>query len=195
MFVLETAYKAISLTVMTISVLVYTTAPWWKHIVEPDYQYGYLYLGGLLTFSATMSNLTLLTMLGKLHERPGIIILAGLAAGGLNVLLAAMWMSPPYNWHVNGAARAAGMGIYFGGGLVLLVYLLAARVRLADSTYFILATPILLMLPALWVAIAWAVILPICVLSGWVFQPRERLVLLSAAKRGLRSTRRLVPWP
>jgi hypothetical protein len=87
------------------------------------------------------------------------------------------------------------MGIYFGGGLVLLVYLLAARVRLADSTYFILATPILLMLPALWVAIAWAVILPICVLSGWVFQPRERLVLLSAAKRGLRSTRRLVPWP
>ncbi len=195
MFVLETAYKAISLTVMTVSVLVYTTAPWWKHIVDPDYQYGYLYLSGLLTFSATMSNLTLLTMLGKLHERPGIIVLAGLAAGGLNVLLAAIWMSPPYSWHVNGAARAAGMGIYFGGGLVLLVYLLAARVRLADSTYFILATPILLMLPALWAAIAWAIILPACVLTGWVFSPRERLVLLSAAKRGLRSTRRLVPWP
>lgn len=194
MFVLETAYKALSLTIMTISVLIYATAPWWKDMVDPAFRYGYVYLPGLLTFSATMSNLTLLTMLGKLHERPSIIVLAALAAGGLNVLLAVLWMSPPYEWHVNGAARAAGLGMYFGGGLVMLVYLLAARVRLSDSTYFIIATPILLMLPAVWVGVAWGIILPVILLSNWVFGPREKNVLLSVIYRGMAGVGRLVPW-
>jgi hypothetical protein len=194
MFVLETAYKAVSLTIMTFSVLLYVTAPWWSHVVEPAYRYGYLYLPGLLTFSVTMSNLTLLTILAKLHERPGVIALAGLAAAGLNVILAAMWMSPPYSWHVNGAARAAGVGIYFGGGLVMFVYLLAARVRLSDSTYFVLATPILLMLPPLWAGIVWAAILPACVLTGWVFNRRERTALLYTACKGWHAAERTLPW-
>ncbi|NBB95368.1 MAG: oligosaccharide flippase family protein [Planctomycetes bacterium] len=194
MFVLETAYKALSLAVMTFSVLLYVTAPWWRQIVDPAYRYGYLYLPGLLTFSVAVSNMTLLTILAKLHERPGIIAIAGLAACSLNVLLAAMWMSPPYSWHVNGAARAAGVGMYFGGGLVLLVYLLAARVRLSDSTYFILATPVLLMLPALWVGVAWPLILAVCLLTGWVFDRHEREVLGRSMHRLGAAMGRLVPW-
>jgi O-antigen/teichoic acid export membrane protein len=190
MFVLETSYKALSLTIMTFTVLLYITAPWWQHMVSPEYRYGIVYLPGLLTFSVMMSNMTLLTILAKLHERPGVIVLAGLAACALNAILAAMWMSGPYSWHVNGAARAAGVGMYFGGGLVLLVYLLATRVEISDSTYFVLATPILLMLPALWVSVVWSIILCLALLTSLVFKPNERAVLWLAIHRTLRALRR-----
>ena len=183
MFVLETAFKAVALVVMTFSVILYVASPVWVKILGEQYRYGYLYLSGLLTFFVTMSNFALLTILAKLHERPAVISLAAFAGAGLNAILAILWM-PDSVWGVVGAAKAAGVGMFFGGGLVVLVYLLASQVRLHDSTYFILGMPILLMLPPEVIGPLWVLILPLCLLSRWCFDARQAAALKNTLKRG-----------
>jgi O-antigen/teichoic acid export membrane protein len=191
MFVFETSYKAIGLATMSLTVLIYITSPWWSQILDVRYQVGRYYLPGLLTFFMTICNLSLLVVLTKLHERPGVIALAALAGAAANVILAALWMPV---WGEVGAARAAGVGIYFGGGLVMLVYLLASNTRLQDSTYFILGTPILLLLPRWIIGPLWAVVLPVCLFSSWVFNARQRNALAHTARRSWHAFMELRPW-
>jgi O-antigen/teichoic acid export membrane protein len=187
MYVLETAYKAIAVCVMTLSVLLYITSPFWRDVVAAPYRYGSAYIPGLLTFFITFSNLSLLTMLAKLHRQPVVIALAALAGMALNVVLALLWMPA---WSVNGAARAAGVGMFFGAGLVTLIYLLRTRTRLQDSTYFVLATPLLLLLPIRICGPAWAVVLLVAFFSPWVFTRRQKRTLAASAGGILRSWRR-----
>ncbi len=191
MFVLETAYKSATLVMMTLAMLIYVASPQWIRILAEDYQYGFFYVSGLLTFYMTVCNMTLLTILAKLHERPIVIALAALAGGGMIAILAALWMPC---WGEVGAARAAGVGMYFGGGMVTLVYLLSSRTRLHDSTYFVFGTPVLLLLPAHVVAPLWAVMLSVCVFSSWVFTPRQKRILRETMSKGWASFKRVHIW-
>lgn len=191
MFMLETSYKAIALTIMTFTVLLYTTSPWWIRILAPDYRYGLDYLSGLLTFYLAVSHLTMLTIPARLHEKPIIIAVGALAGAAANVALALFWMP---DWGEVGAARGAGVGMFFGGGFVMLVYLLYSKTRLHDSTYFVLGMPVLLLLPPRAMGILWAVLLPVCVFSPWVFDEKQKTVLLSTLQKGLNDVKRFLPW-
>ncbi|MBN1555190.1 MAG: hypothetical protein JXA11_10630 [Phycisphaerae bacterium] len=196
MFMLETSYKAIALTIMTFSVLLYTTSHWWIQILSPEYRYGLDYLSGLLTFYLTVSNLTMLTIPAKLHEKPIVIGIGALAGAVANIGLAVLWM-PMWGdvvWGEVGAARAAGVGMFFGGGFVMLIYLLISKTRLSDSTYFVLGTPVLLLLPTHLIGMVWAVVLPVSVFSPWIFDVQQKTILLDRLKRGLDSLKRLLPW-
>ncbi len=190
MFVLETSYKAICLTVMTLTIVLYVTSPFWIKILDTRYQIGD-YLSGLLTFFVMVSNMTLLTVMAKLHERPVVIVLAALAGATLNVILALLWMPI---WGEVGAARAAGVGMLLGGGVVMLVYILSSDTRLHNSTYFVLMTPVLLLLPTYVVGPLWAIILPVCVFSSWVFDRKQKRVLRYSTRRAWNSFRRMVSW-
>jgi O-antigen/teichoic acid export membrane protein len=191
MFMLETSYKAVALTIITFSVLLYTTSHWWIYILAPKYRHGFHYISGLLTFFLTISNLTMLAIPARLHERP-IVIAIGATAGAIaNGVLAALWMPA---WGEVGAARAAGVGMFFGGGLVMLVYLLVSKTRFSDGTYFVLGTPVLLLLPTYIIGPLWAVILPVCVFSPWVFDAKQKRVLASTLRNGMDSLKRTLPW-
>jgi O-antigen/teichoic acid export membrane protein len=192
-FVLETAYKAVSLTLITLSVVLYVTAPLWIRMLHVEYQYSRFYLSGMLTFFVTVSNMTLLTILAKLHERPGIISIAALAGAAFNAVLAAWWMGP-MGWHVVGAARAAGVGMFFGGGIVTFVYVQALGTRLHKGAYFVMAAPALLLLPA-WVAgPLWAAVLAVCALTPWMFTERQRKVLRYSLANAWRQFRGVLAW-
>jgi hypothetical protein len=69
-------------------------------------------LGPLLMFFQVLSNLSLVMILSRLHERPIVIALCALAGGAVNALLAYAWLEGG----TLGAARAAGVGLYLGGG-------------------------------------------------------------------------------
>lgn len=190
-YTLETAFKAITLVVMTLTVVLYVAAPIWVRILQVEYRCGYYCLPGLLMFFMAISNLTILGIPAKLHERPIVIALAGLAGGGLNALLASMWMP---SLGIVGAAQAAGVGMYFGGGLVMLVYLQASNTRLHDSTYFLLATPALLLLPSYVVGPVWILMLTVCIFSPWFFDVGQKQLLRNSATKLADSARRILPW-
>ena len=117
---------------------------------------------------------------------------SGPTAGAIaNAVLAALLMPA---WGEVGAARAAGVGMFFGGGLVMLIYLLASNTRLHDSTYFVLATPVLLLLPTWVIGPLWALILPVCVFSPWVFDAKQKKVLSSKMQNALEIANRYRPW-
>lgn len=186
MFTLETTYKAVALAIMTFTVLLYSSSPWWIRILAPEYRHGFHYLSGLLTFYLTTSNLTLLAIPARLHEKPIAIALGALAGSVANIVLASWWMP---DWGEVGAARAAGVGMFFGGGFVMLTYLLLSGTRFDDSTYFMLGTPALLLLPTWAVGAVWAILLPICVFSPWVFNLRQKEVLSAVLRRYLHAVK------
>jgi len=178
-FVMETAYKAICLVIMTLTVAVYITSPLWVRILPPSYREGIVLLGGQLMFFQVISNLALMTMIAKLQERPSMIALAALAGGAANAVLAIWWMAghsaaEAAAW----AAWAAGVGLYVGGGVVTLAYFLIARVKLSGGTWILLACPALLLL-GYWAAAVWAVVLAVALLTPLVFEPRQQRLLAS----------------
>ncbi|RKY27591.1 MAG: hypothetical protein DRP83_02100 [Planctomycetota bacterium] len=190
-YTLETAFKVVTLVVMTLTVLLYVTAPIWIRVLQVEYRAGYYCLPGLLMFFMAVSNLTILGIPAKLHERPIVIAIAGLVGGGLNALLALLWM-PQFD--IVGAARAAGVGMYFGGGVVMLVYLLISKTRLHDSTYFLLATPALLLLPSFVVGPIWILLLTACIFSPWFFDAGQKRLLRSSVRKLWQTARRFLPW-
>lgn len=188
MATLELSFKAIAITVMTFTIAIYAASPLWIKLLDDRYRVGLLYLPGLFTLAVGISNLTMLTIPAKLHERPIVIGLGAVSGVALNILLAALWMP---RWGEVGAALAAGVGMYFGGGIVMFVYLLATNVNLRDSSYFILALPVLLLLPIHILAPLWAIILAICIFSPWIFSNAQKSQLRSTAVRRLRSLREI----
>jgi len=188
MFSLETSFKAVVFGTMTLSVLLYATLPAWVWIV-PDWarKYGPV-AGGLLMLFQTVTNLSLMTILAKLRERPGMIAWAALAGLGANALLAWWWM-PRYG--VTGAAWAAGVGMLLGAGAVNFVYLLGTRAGVSAGAYAAMACPLVLLLPPLWSAGAWAVVLALAAFTPLLFAPRQKQAVRYALRKYLRAIGRL----
>ncbi len=185
--VLETAYKAVAVAVMTMVVCIYVSSPLWVRILPEKYQSGIQLLSGLLLFFQTQTHLAIMTMMARLRETPIMIALVWAVALALNIVLAGMWMSNDAGTGMVSAATAAGLGMYIGGGIVTVGYLLVTRSRLHFSTYIVLACPIILMLP-FWIAAGvWAALLIIAVFTPWLFSHRQKqLITVSAGKlRGM----------
>ena len=177
---LETAYKAVALAMMTLTIAVIAAAPIWVRVLPERFRAGQQLLPGLMMFFQVVIHLALMTILAKLHERPAVIAVAALGSIAANVVLALHWL-PAYG--PRGAALAAGVGTYAGSGLVTVAYLLICRVKLAWSTYAILAAPALLLLPV-WIAAAiWACVLAAGAFSPLLFTASQKQLLLSFARR------------
>jgi O-antigen/teichoic acid export membrane protein len=179
---LETSYKASAMLLMVLTILLLAAAPVWVKVLPSQFRVGAALLGGLLMYFQTISNLSLLTAIARLYERPIMIGVAALAGGGLNVLLANWWMSS-YAYGPAGAAWAAGVGMLVGGLAVTVLYLIIARIRLQWPTYVILASPALLVLPVAWAASAWAAVCLAAVLTTWFFSTHEKRLLVHTARR------------
>lgn len=180
LFTLETAYKGVAIALLTLTLVVYATAPLWVQVLPAKFRAGRAVLGGLLMFFQVVIHLALMTILAKLHERPIVIALAGACAIAANVVLALVWL-PLYG--ASGAALAAGVGTYLGAGAVTVGYFLCCRVKLAWSTYVVLAAPALLLLPTWLAGLIWAGVLAAAIFSPWVFDARQKRLLLSFLRR------------
>lgn len=193
---LQTAYKAVAMGTMTLTVALYATSGLWMRLLPDQYAGGQVLLGGLFLLFQAMTQLSIVTMFAKLHERPMVTGVVALAAVALNVVLALRWMADG-----SGAAAvswAGGVGMYAGGGLVAVVYLLASRTRLQLSTYFVLAAPALLVLPLLlpvWVmAAVWAVVMAAAVTTPWLFDDLQKRSVATALARLAGNLRRMLSW-
>jgi len=181
---LETAYKGVCLATMSLTVLIYVSAGLWVRILPGDYRAGQAVLGGLLMFFQVICNLSLTTIVAKLRERPIVIVLCALAGGVLNVVLARWWMSAAAAGGAPAAAAwAAGVGMYAGAGAVTVVYFLVARISVSPGTWFVLASPAILLLPAWIVAPAWAGVLAAAAMTGLILRPDQKRLLLDGAGR------------
>ena len=181
---LATAYKAIAMATMTLTVALYAAAPLWLRILPAKYHAGRDLLGGLLLLFQVIGQLSLVSMLARLRERPIIISLCALFAGLAGALLVRRWIDP---WGLAGAALGSGVGAFVGGGIVAVAYFLLGRIRLGVGTWVVLACPILLVLPAWAAGAAWAVVLILVVATRLLFGADEKALLLEK----LRS----LPWP
>ena len=182
--VLETAFKAVAMTMMTLTLLLYAAAPAFAWVLPTRFLGGLDLLPGLLLFFQVMIHLALLTILAKLHERPLVIAVAALAAIAANVALAMLWRGAA------GAAMAAGVGVGAAYALVTAVYVLVCRVRLAWNTWVVLAAPALLLLPVRIAAIAWACVCAVTTMTHLMFSPREKQLLVSFDRRFYRMIRK-----
>ncbi len=181
--VLETAYKAVVMAVMTMVVCIYVSSPLWVKIFPAKYQSGIQLLGGLLLFFQTQTHLAIMTMMARLRETPIMIALVWAVALAVNIVLAGMWMGNDAAAGMISAATAAGLGMYIGGGIITVGYLLITRSRLHLSTYIVLACPIILLLP-FWIAAAvWAAVLVISIFTPWLFSHRQKQLITVSAGR------------
>ena len=193
MATLETAFNALSLVLMAVTLGVYATAPTWVKLLPTPYRVGLPLLGGLLMFCQSVANFSLVTVIARLHERPGWIALAALAGGAVNVVLAAWWM-PAFSYAPAGAAWAAGVGVYIGAGVVSAVYFLLEGVRLRLVTYGVLASPILLVLPP-WAGLAvWTAVLVVALMGKWFFDADEKQLILASAGGAFTLLRKAMSW-
>ena len=181
---LETAYKAITVATMTLTIVLYAASPLWMRILPAQYQAGKGLLGGLLLLFQVIGQLSLVSMLARLRERPIVISLSALSAAAAGALLVWRWMD---HSGLSGAALGSGVGAYLGGGVVAGGYVLLGRIRLGMGTWIVLACPILLVLPAWAAAAAWVVVLIPAAMTGLLFTPQEKAVL--------REKLRSLPWP
>lgn len=189
-FGLQTAYKAVAVGTMTLTVVLQAASPLWLKVLAPQWRQGADQLPGLFLFYQMVGNLGLVSMAAWLLERPALALLPPAAGLAANLALAQWWM--PAHGAV-GAAWAAGAGMGIGGGLAGAMCLLAARLKLAPSTYFLLLCPALIVL-SLWEGwaplAAWALVLGAGLASGLLFERGEREYLASAARRLLAGVRR-----
>ena len=192
---LQTAYKAIAMGTMTLTVALYVASGLWMRLLPGQYADGRALLGGLFLLFQAMTQLSIVTMLAKLHERPMVTGVIALGAVALNVILAMRWMD---SGGAAGIAWAGGIGMYAGGGGLAAAYLLISPTRVQPSTYFVLAAPILLVLPIwlpMWVmAAAWAAVLAVAVATTWLFDQRQKHVIMAAVKRLTGNVRRALSW-
>ncbi len=193
--VLEASYKAVALAVMTLTMIVYAAAPLWVHVLPRSFRHGLPVLGGLLMFFEASAHAAVLTIVAKLHERPWAIALAAAAGGAANAVLAWLWM-PRFAYAPEGAAWAAGVGMYAGSCAVAAAYFLLARVRLGAATWAVLLAPGLLAagmaLPGWAVAVIWGLLAATGLASRTLFTPRERWLVLASLGRVRRLAGRIV---
>ncbi len=174
---LETAYKAITIAMMAMTILILAAGPLWVRVLPSTFYEGLPLLGGLLMFFQSISNLSLLTSVARLREHPIVIAFTALAAGVANVLLVLWWL-PRYDYGPAGAAWAAGVGMMAGGTAVTLVYFLLAKVRVQPVTYLLMGCSLLLLLPV-WIATAiWAAVILLALITPLLFSRQEKRTLV-----------------
>jgi len=202
-FTLEVAYKVVVLVTMTLTVLVYVTMPFWIYLVPQGAREYAGVVAGLLMLFQAMVNLAIMTIWAKLREKPSIIAVAAFVGVLANAALALLWMPGNQAFAIAGAEAAAwagGIGMFVGAGLVSIIYLLASRVRLQASTYFVMASPALLLLvlvfpacPGLVLAGVWS----LCLLAGltpWMFSHRQKQLISATTRRFLKMVLRGGSW-
>ena len=182
---LETAYKAITIAMMAVTILIFATSPWWVRVLPRKFHDGVALLGGLLMFFQSVSNLSMLNLVARLREWPLAIALAALAAGVLNVVLAGWW-TPLFPYGPAGTAWAAGVGMLVGGAVVMVVYFLAAGVRIQPVTYLLMACPLLLLAPVWVAAVVWGTVIVAALATPLLFSRNEKRDLAVVVSRVLR---------
>lgn len=193
MLTLETAFKALSLALMAMTLAVYAAGPVWVNLLPQQYRLGLSLLGGQLMFCQAVAHFSLVTVIARLHERPGLIALAAAASGAANVALAAWWM-PVWSYGPAGAAWAAGAGVYIGSGIATGAYFLLARIRLRASTYLVLAAPVLLALPP-WAGLAaWVAVIVTAAATNWFFGADQKRLVRASVGGVLGKVREAMPW-
>ncbi|MFB3894416.1 MAG: hypothetical protein ACE15C_20640 [Phycisphaerae bacterium] len=180
---LQASYKAVAMATMTLAVLVYLAAPWWSLLLPLRMRDGLALVGGQLMFFQVLTQLALLDLLGRLHERPVVMVLATLAGGAATCLLAGWFMD---KWGPAGAALAAGVGMYAGGGLVAAAYIRATRTALDAGTHIVFAAPAVLLLPAWAAGAASAAACAIAVFTPWIFDAGQKKMLAASVSDLLR---------
>jgi O-antigen/teichoic acid export membrane protein len=176
---LNLAYRAAATGLMTLSVAVLASGPLWSRLLRPAYRADLSLLGGLLMFFQCSANLGLASIAAKLRERPWVIV-AMIAAGvATNAALAAAWVPAG---GLPAAARAAGVGM-LGPCLLGAAYLVAAGFRVHPVGHVLALAPALLLLPTPAVLVVWGAFLAVAALTGWVFTPHEKRMLLACLRR------------
>jgi len=193
MALLETAYKALTIAMMALTIAVFAAAPLWVKLLRAEYHIGLTLLGGMLMSFQAVSNLSLLTAVVRLRERPIVIALCALAGGAANVALALWWM-PRFAYAPAGAAWASGAGMLVGGTAVAIGYFVVAGVRLRPATYVLMACPVLLVLPAWAAAAVWAAVIVAARVTPLLFDSHEKRTLAHVASRYAMRLRRALPW-
>ncbi len=193
MTLMETAYKAMTVVMMALTATIYVSAPLWVRALPAEYHVGVMLVGGMLMFFQSVSNLSLLTTVARLRERPIVIAMAALAGGAVNVALALWWM-PRWDYAPAGAAWAAGVGMLAGGTGVAIGYFLLAGVRLRAATYALMACPLLLLLPAWAAAAAWAAAIVAALATPVLFNAHEKRLLAHVVRRYAALLGRGLPW-
>ena len=168
---------------MALTVLIYVTYPLWNHILPSARQGGVELLGGLLMFFQVVTHLAIMQMVAKLREQPAVIALSALAGIAVNVGLFLLWADrgDPAGSAI-AAARAAGVGMYIGGGAVAVAYFLIAKVRLEMRTYLIAMAPVVLLLPRQTAGILWLVVMVATVTTPLLFTRRQKQLIWTMAR-------------
>ena len=193
MFTLKTAYKAIAMVMMSLSIILLASAPLWVKILPRQYQHGLVLLPGLFMFFQVIVHLALLTILAKLHERPWVIAIAGIMGVAFNIVLGLLWI-PKFDYAPQGAALAAGIGMYAGSVLTAAVYFALSRVKIGLPTLLVLLAPAILLLPAWAGGAIWVLALLTAAFTSMIFSRREKQILLASLGRLGHILRWAVPW-
>jgi O-antigen/teichoic acid export membrane protein len=185
LYILETAYKAIALAIMTLTIIVYVTSPWWTVLLKPEYRPGIVIVGPLLMSFQVLVNMAFMTMLAKIHERPSVIVLTAALGGVANVLLVYCWIDRG----ILGAAYGAAFGMLTGVGIVCILYPLLSKTKLHLTTYAMIIIPLLLLLPKIWCSVVWVMILISVIFSPFVFDKEQKKDLIDGMKQMLSRAR------
>lgn len=181
---LQTSYKAVAMGAMTLAVALLALSPLWVGLLPEAFRGGAAMLCGLLLFFQSMTQVSIMHIVARLHERPVAVAASAFVGGALSVVLALRWLP---QWGAAGVAWAAGVGMYVGGAATAAAYLLATRTKLEVGTYAILAAPGLFLLasvlPAWTVAAAWAGALAVAIATDWVFSTEEKRRIADALRQ------------
>ena len=168
-------YKAVVLVLMSGTVIVLVTGPWWGLLLGERYRDGLTLLAGLLMFYQCSANLGLASMVAKLREKPIVIAVIIVIGVGVNAVLGRMWIPGAENGAL-AAARAAGIGMLVAVALGT-VYLVGTGFRVHPATHLLAFSPALLLAPPVYVACAWVAVLVVAAFTPLVFTAREKRLL------------------
>jgi len=129
---LQTSFKAIATAAMTLAVLVLASGPLWVRLLPATFRGGLVLMCGLLLLFQSLTHLALMHIVARLHERPCVVAVSAVVGGAANAALAWRWLP---SWGLVGAAWAAGVGMYVGGGAVAVGYLLITPPKQELRTY------------------------------------------------------------
>lgn len=168
---LELAFKAVCVATTSLGLIVYLAAPLWMHVLGREYFAGLGLVGPQLMFFLTLSSFALTSIVSRLNDRPGVMLILGLAGGCANLVLG--WLLMP-SLGTYGAAVAAGLGMYVGGGAVNWWYIRKTSWRPGAGVWLLLATPVIFLLTAGFTAVIWVGMCIAFFSRGGLFSAEER---------------------
>lgn len=187
---LEVSYKAMTLALTALAVLLALTVDLWVAVLPEDFRAARPLLPWLLMYFLSSANLGYVYIASTLHERPSVSALTGLVAWLTNIALAA-WLVPA-GAHAGPYAGAMAAGL--AGGVCLLVsagYLLLSRFGASPSAIGLSFSPALLLLPPLWATLLLTGLLALTFATPAILSTDQKRLLLSSAGKILAR----LPWP